>query len=33
MESAYFASRYDKGTPDYINCPMSEEEYKASGMS
>ena len=29
MESAYFASRYDKGTPDYINCPMSEEEYKA----
>ncbi len=28
MESAYFASRYDKGTPDYINCPMSEEEYK-----
>ena len=29
MESAYFASRYDKGTHDYINCPMSEEEYKA----
>ena len=29
MESAYFASRYDKGTPDYINCPMSEEEYEA----
>ena len=29
IESAYFASRYDKGTPDYINCPMSEEEYKA----
>ncbi len=29
MTSAYFASRYDKGTPDYINCPMSEEEYKA----
>ena len=29
MESAYFASRYDKGTPDYINCPMSQEEYKA----
>ena len=21
MESAFFASRYDKGTPDYINCP------------
>ncbi len=29
MDSAYFASRYDKGTPDYINCPMSQEEYKA----
>ena len=29
MTSAYFASRYDKGTPDYINCPMNEEEYKA----
>ena len=27
MESAYFKSRYDKGTPDYINCPMNEEEY------
>ena len=29
MDSAFFASRYDKGTPDYINCPMSEEEYEA----
>ena len=29
MESAFFASRYDKGTPDYINCPMTEEEYDA----
>ena len=29
MTSAYFASRYDKGTPDYINCPMTQEEYKA----
>ena len=29
MDSAYFASRYDRGTPDYINCPMSEEEYDA----
>ena len=27
MDSAYFASRYDKGTPDYINCPMTREEY------
>ena len=29
MSSAYFASRYDKGTPDYINCPMDKEEYTA----
>ena len=29
MDSAFFASRYDKGTPDYINCPMTEEEYDA----
>ena len=29
MDCAYFASRYDKGTPDYINCPMNEAEYKA----
>ena len=29
MDSAYFASRYDKGTPDYINCPMDQEEYLA----
>ena len=29
MNSAYFASRYDKGTPDYINCPMAREEYLA----
>ena len=29
MDSAYFASRYDKGTPDYINCPMTKEEYQA----
>ena len=29
MDSAYFASRYDKGTPDYVNCPMTEQEYKA----
>ncbi len=29
MDSAYFASRYDKGTPDYVNCPMTEEEYAA----
>ena len=29
MTKAFFASRYDKGTPDYINCPFNEEEYKA----
>ena len=29
MDSAYFASRYDRGTPDYINCPMTEGEYDA----
>lgn len=29
MESAFFASRYDKGTPDYINCPMTQGEYEA----
>ena len=28
MDSAYFASRYDRGTPDYINCPMTAEEYR-----
>ncbi len=26
---AFFASRYNKGTPDYINCPMTKEEYLA----
>ena len=29
MTKAWFASRYDKGTADYVNCAMSEEEYKA----
>lgn len=29
MDSAWFASRYDKGTADYVNCPMTEEEYTA----
>ena len=27
MSKVYFAARYDKGSADYINCPMSEEEY------
>ena len=29
MDSAYLASRYGKGTADYVNCPMSREEYDA----
>lgn len=29
MSKAYFASRWGKGTPDYINCGMSESEYQA----
>ena len=29
MDSAFFASRYDKGTPDYVNCPMNKDEYTA----
>lgn len=29
MSIAYFASRYGKGDADYINCPMSREEYDA----
>lgn len=28
-DSAFFASRYDKGTADYVNCPMTREEYLA----
>ena len=29
MDCAWFASRYDRGTPDYINCPLTAEEYDA----
>ena len=29
MTKAYFASRYGKGDPDYINCPMRRDEYDA----
>ncbi len=25
---AFFASRYDRGDDDYINCPMNKEEYE-----
>lgn len=28
MNKVYWASRYDKGTPDYLNCPLSEDQYK-----
>ena len=27
MSKVYLAARYDKGSADYINCPMSKEEY------
>ncbi len=27
MAKVYLAARYDKGSADYINCPMSREEY------
>ena len=26
-EKVYLAARYDKGSPDYINCPMSKDQY------
>lgn len=28
MEKVFFASRYGKGTADYINCPMNKDEYE-----
>ncbi len=28
FDSAFFASRYGKGTDDYINCPLNKEEYE-----
>jgi methylenetetrahydrofolate--tRNA-(uracil-5-)-methyltransferase len=28
MDKVFWASRYDKGTPDYLNCPLSKEEYE-----
>ena len=28
-EKVFFASRYDRGDADYINCPMDKEEYQA----
>src|SRR5579863_9444192 len=29
MSRVYMAARYDKGSADYINCPMTREEYEA----
>ena len=29
MDHCWFASRYDKGTADYVNCSMNEAEYLA----
>ena len=29
QEKVFFASRYDRGDADYINCPMDKEEYLA----
>ena len=29
MELAWWQSRYDRGTPDYINCGMDKEQYDA----
>jgi methylenetetrahydrofolate--tRNA-(uracil-5-)-methyltransferase len=29
MSRVYMAARYDKGSADYINCPLSREEYDA----
>lgn len=28
MSRVYMAARYDKGSADYINCPMTQEEYE-----
>lgn len=29
MTKAWWQSRYDRGTPDYVNCSMNKEEYDA----
>ena len=29
MDQAWWQSRYDRGTPDYINCAMDKEQYEA----
>lgn len=28
MDKCFFAARYDKGDPDYINCPFEKDEYE-----
>ena len=28
MELAWWQSRYDRGTPDYVNCAMNKEQYE-----
>ncbi len=28
FDKAFFAARYDKGGADYVNCPMSKDEYE-----
>ena len=29
MDEAWWQSRYDRGTPDYVNCAMNKEQYDA----
>ena len=29
MDQAWWQSRYDRGTPDYVNCSMNKEQYEA----
>ena len=29
FDKVFYAARYNKGTADYINCPMTKEEYEA----
>jgi len=29
MDKVFWASRYERGTPDYLNCPLNREEYKS----
>jgi len=33
LDKAFWASRYDKGDADYLNCPMTQEEYEAFYMA